>query len=107
MTLETASEALLLDCQSFLRFSKKILENHETEIVGTSTHTFSNGSFTAAICLMESHLCIHTWPEFKRLNLDIFLCNYINDNTLKVESIAAEMIGYFNAEILQQDKIYR
>jgi S-adenosylmethionine decarboxylase len=31
----------------------------------------------------------------------------MQDNTEKVEKIADEVIGYFNAEIIQKHKIYR
>ncbi|MCS3530960.1 S-adenosylmethionine decarboxylase family protein [Chryseobacterium sp. JUb7] len=107
LTLETESEDLLLDSKSFLSFTEKMLETKEVEIVGVTSHTFENESFTSAVCLKESHLCIHTWPEFKQLTFDVFLCNYTQDNTGKVEQIADEVIGYFKAKTIQKHKIFR
>ncbi|MCW3162048.1 S-adenosylmethionine decarboxylase family protein [Chryseobacterium oryctis] len=107
LTLETESEDLLLNSEGFLTFVKNILETKNVEIVGVTNHIFENQSFTSAVCLKESHLCIHTWPEFKQLTFDVFLCNYTQDNTSKVEQIADEVIQYFKAKTIQKHKIYR
>lgn len=107
LTLETESEALLLDSTGFLKYTQEILEAKEVEIVGVTEHVFENNSFTSAVCLKESHLCIHTWPEFKQLTFDVFLCNYLQDNTEKVEKIADEIIEYFKAKVIQKHNIYR
>lgn len=107
LTLETELEDLLLDNNGFLKYTDIILKNKEVEIVGITNHVFENKSFTSAVCLKESHLCIHTWPEYKQLTFDVFLCNYMQDNTEKVEQIADEVIDYFKAKIIQKHKIYR
>lgn len=107
LTLETESEDLLLDSKGFLAFTENILKNKDVEIVGITNHIFENQSFTSAVCLKESHLCIHTWPEFKQLTFDVFLCNYTQDNTVKVEQIADEVVQYFKANTIQKHKIYR
>lgn len=107
LTLETELEDLLLDSMGFLKYVEKILENKDVEIVGITDHIFENQSFTAAVCLKESHLCIHTWPEFRQLTFDVFLCNYMQDNTEKVETISNEIVQYFKATIIQKHKIYR
>ena len=31
--------------------------------------------FTGVVCLAESHVSIHTWPEYKKMAIDIFICN--------------------------------
>jgi len=31
--------------------------------------------FTGVVCLAESHVSIHTWPEHKKMAVDIFICN--------------------------------
>lgn len=37
-------------------------------------HDFSNGGMTAVLLLAESHIAIHTYPEYAYLALDIFAC---------------------------------
>lgn len=107
LTLETELEALLLDSIQFLEYIHSILEQKDVEVVGVTNHIFENHSFTSAVCLKESHLTIHTWPEFKQLTFDVFLCNYTQDNTAKVEDIAGEVTKYFAGKIIQEHKIYR
>ncbi|WP_292009592.1 S-adenosylmethionine decarboxylase [Chryseobacterium sp.] len=107
LTLETELEDLLLDSEAFLEYIKSVVVAKDVEVVGITNHIFENNSFTSAVCLKESHLCIHTWPEFKQLTFDVFLCNYSQDNTEKTEQIAEEVIRYFKAIVLQKHKIYR
>ncbi len=84
VTLQVEDVSLLTNSEKFIHFSDKIIQNYALEKVGTITHNFENDSFTIAICLKESHICIHTWPEFKQLTLDVYLCNYLQNNSEKV-----------------------
>ena len=43
-------------------------------IVGQSFHQFSPQGVTGVVSIAESHLCIHTWPEFGYAAVDIFTC---------------------------------
>ncbi|NJM79014.1 MAG: hypothetical protein HC854_04125 [Flavobacterium sp.] len=60
-----------------------------------------------AICLKESHICIHTWPEINRITMDVYLCNYSGDNTEKVRIISKRMVTYFEASVVSSSEIYR
>ena len=37
-------------------------------------HKFSPQGVTGVIAIAESHLCIHTWPEYGYAAIDIFTC---------------------------------
>lgn len=43
-------------------------------IVGESFHKFDPLGVTGIIAIAESHLCIHTWPEYGYAAADIFTC---------------------------------
>lgn len=107
VTLEVEKLDTLISSQKFIAFSEGLLLKYDLEKVGISVHDFENDSFTIAICLKESHICIHTWPEFKQLTLDVYLCNYLQDNTQKVKDITADYIAYFDAQILKNFEINR
>ena len=97
----------LTSSSSFVTFTNSLLAKHSLEKVGISIHDFENKSFTIAICLKESHICIHTWPEFNQLTLDVYLCNYVQDNSEKVKYLIDEFVEYFAATIIINHEIYR
>ena len=43
-------------------------------IVDRSFHKFEPRGVTGIIAIAESHLCIHTWPEYAYAAVDIFTC---------------------------------
>ena len=51
--------------------------------VGDSFHQFDPCGVTGTVLLAESHLAIHTWPESRFASVDVFVCNYMADNTAK------------------------
>ena len=107
LTLKVEDLSKLTSAINFSDFTDTLLSEFGLEKVGYSSFTFDNSSFTSAICLMESHICIHTWPEFGQLTMDIYLCNYLQDNSSKVQAVADRYVSYFNAEIIKQSDIYR
>lgn len=82
--------------------SKKIKEVELTEL-GNFYHFFGPYSLTAVICLAESHISFHTWGEEKYTSLDVFVCNFHNDNTAKARLI----FDYLITEIFQPEKVVR
>lgn len=63
--------------------------------VGETYHAFPEGGFTAVVCLTESHVSVHTWPEFGVATFDVFLSNFRHDNSAKVEAFYAETLRAF------------
>ena len=53
---------------------------------------------TAVVALAESHISIHTWPEFSYVSLDIFVCNLKNDNSQKAKNIFYEILKFFGCK---------
>jgi S-adenosylmethionine decarboxylase len=46
-------------------------------IVGENFHKFDPRGVTGIIAIAESHLCIHTWPEYGYAAVDIFTCGKV------------------------------
>src|SRR5689334_15782726 len=83
------------DCRQF--FDDIVAQLSLTK-VGDVYHAFSNGGFTAVVCLTESHVSIHTWPEHGLATFDVFLSNFNNDNSEKVRRFYNETLRHFGAE---------
>jgi S-adenosylmethionine decarboxylase proenzyme len=43
-------------------------------VVGSHFHTFSPHGVSGVVVIAESHLSIHTWPEYGYAAVDIFTC---------------------------------
>jgi len=60
------------------RFIGKVLkeaaEAAGATIIATKIHRFSPRGVTGFVLLAESHISIHTWPEYGFIAVDIFTC---------------------------------
>jgi S-adenosylmethionine decarboxylase proenzyme len=55
-------------------------------VVAEAFHQFPGAGATGAVVLAESHLAIHTWPELDSVTLDLYVCNYSQDNRAAAET---------------------
>src|SRR5690242_7250742 len=75
----------------------RLITQHALQKLGEVYHDFIPGGFTAVICLSESHISLHTWPEHGLINLDIYLSNFQRNNDGTVNDIYDALKGYFQA----------
>lgn len=77
-------------------------------IVASRFHKFGdNAGITGVIIVSESHLTLHTWPEKRFVNLDVFFCNYTQDNSRKVRNIIQECRELYNPEKIRKREVWR
>jgi len=56
-------------------------------IVGDAFHQFEPQGVTGTVLLAESHLAIHTWPEYGFVTVDVYVCNLATDNSDKAKHL--------------------
>jgi S-adenosylmethionine decarboxylase len=105
--LKVKNIELLQNVSSFKVYLEQLIQQHELEQIGETYHQFPEAGFTALVCLTESHISVHTWPEFEYLTFDVFLSNFKRDNSAKTQAIAEGIIKYFEGEIIQFQTIKR
>ena len=72
-------------------------------VIGKIFHQFSPQGVTGVVAIAESHLCIHTWPEFSYAAVDIFTCGENFDPTEAAKLIIAGLESS-DAEITEIDR---
>jgi len=63
-------------------------------IIEVSFHEFNPFGISGMVVIAESHLSIHTWPEYSYAAVDIFTCGDI----IKPETAAAYLIERFQSK---------
>ena len=63
--------------------------------VGDIFHQFHPQGVTGTVLLAESHLAIHTWPESGFVTVDVYVCNYLTDNTQKALTLYTLLKNHF------------
>lgn len=98
---------LLTDYLACQIFFDNIIAELQLNKVGEVYHEFDNKGFTAVVCLTESHISIHTWPEHSLATFDVFLSNFNRDNRSKTRELYAATLAHFNAEEINKHEIVR
>lgn len=79
--------------------------------VGQVFHQFLNGAepagATGAVILAESHLAVHTWPEMSAVTLDLYVCNFSQDNRGAARAAFDRLIAAFLPDQVIQREVER
>jgi spermidine synthase len=106
------SAALLTDRNTLSTLCRDATIDAKLTIVDEKWHTFPDwngqpGGITGTILLAESHLAIHTWPERRGVTLDVYVCNFTEDNTGKAEQLFDALMVVFRPKNQVVNRIER
>jgi S-adenosylmethionine decarboxylase len=69
-------------------------------VLGESFHRFSPQGVSGVVIIAESHLSIHTWPEYGYAAVDIFTCGtFVNPE--KAAEVLIEKLGSKNHSVME------
>lgn len=88
--------ALLQSSGPWALFIREQIAAHGLTEVGAAFHDFPGGGFTGVICLTESHISIHTWPEYGLFTYDVFLSNFRQDNDHTTRHLMEGTLRFFD-----------
>ena len=74
LELKDCNSELLNDLPYIRRAMIETAQEVGATIVGESFHHFSPQGVTGILAIAESHISIHTWPEYGYAAADIFSC---------------------------------
>lgn len=98
----------LLSASDSLRIHfDEMIRHHDLNKLGEVYHEFPGGGFTGVVCLTESHIAIHTWPEFGFVTFDVFLSNYSKNNDAAGRSIYLSTLSFLEATVDNMTEIRR
>ena len=90
----------LTDAMDLLHFCLQAVQAVGLQNVNQLAHSFPDhaggpGGVTATVLLAESHLCVHTWPEMAAVTVDVYVCNYGADHSVKAEALMDALVAHF------------
>ncbi len=74
LELKECNPQLLNDVEHVRNSLFMAAENVGAHVVGETFHQFSPQGVTGILSIAESHISIHTWPEYGYAAADIFTC---------------------------------
>ncbi len=106
-TLKTPHPEKLYHSTAFRTLAAQLIATHRLQSLGTVYHDFPQGGFTGVVCLSESHLSIHTWPEHNLANVDVYLSNYERTNDGTVRNLFDAICEHLSAEVIAKTELFR
>jgi S-adenosylmethionine decarboxylase proenzyme len=91
----------VLDDVSFLKgcLNEAAIQSGAT-VVGESFYHFSPSGVSGVVNIAESHIAIHTWPEYRYAAVDVFTCGNAVDPG-KAARLITERLGSKNHSLIE------
>lgn len=106
-TIYTDEIPLLSEYAPWEHFMESAIAEASLTQVGKVMHNFPGGGFTGVICLTESHISIHTWPEYGLCTCDIFLSNFRRNNDKTGEALMDGLRLFLKATSCELQEVRR
>ncbi len=71
-------DTLLDDLEGIRRIMLQAAEVIGATVMGETFHRFSPQGVSGTVVISESHLSVHTWPEYNYVSVDIYTCGGLN-----------------------------
>lgn len=81
------SERSLNDPDAIKREMVAAVEKIGATVVSSSAHAFSPHGVSAVVVISESHMTMHTWPEYRYAAVDLFYCTRAIDPWIAVDHL--------------------
>ncbi|MBD8004070.1 adenosylmethionine decarboxylase [Bacillus norwichensis] len=95
--------ALLNDVQRIKTIMCQAAHKAKATIAAKHFHHFSPYGVSGVVIIQESHLTIHTWPEYGYAAIDVFTCN----SKLALQDAVKYITEQFNAGNVTQHYVHR
>jgi S-adenosylmethionine decarboxylase len=93
---------LMTNPRALERLCLSAVDRAELRSVAQLFHSFQESGealsgVTGVVLLAESHCAIHTWPEKNAVTLDVYVCNFGQDNSNKARALMQTLCAAFSA----------
>ncbi|MBK9347633.1 MAG: adenosylmethionine decarboxylase [Burkholderiales bacterium] len=104
--------AWLTDAARLMARCTQVVQTAGLQAVNQLAHTFpptphGPGGVTATVLLAESHLCVHTWPEQAGVTVDVYVCNFSADHSVKAHALMDALVALFAPQQAQRQAWHR
>ena len=102
--MKLSKNTLLLNSEILKKLINDILLKERFDILDSISHDFDPHGFTVLFLLAESHLSVHTYPEYNSLYFNLYSCRGSSDaeptfNSL-LEVVKPEKIIFIKKEVI-------
>lgn len=80
-------ETILNDAEQIETYMKRAALECGATIISSTVHTFNPHGVSGVVVIAESHLAIHTWPEYQYAAVDVFTCGDLIDPMDAIDSL--------------------
>jgi spermidine synthase len=98
---------LLLDGAGMRARCEQMVRDAGLTVMDSNFHQFDGGGYTGIVLLAESHVAVHTWPERAGLTLDVYVCNYSADNSVKARRLFEAVVALFDPGEIARHEVER
>ena len=74
LTFDQCSETFINDPEQIIQSVTAVAIESKLTILKTAEHRFEPQGLTYILVLSQSHMIVHTWPEYRIMVADVFVC---------------------------------